>query len=341
MTTVTHLRISGLYLVVITAILCSCSNSLDLVATDDPIPVVCCRMDPADQIFYLTLTKSFSGNGNGFDLARDPNNVYYENADIRLEAWKLEYKVWETRFELTDQSKNPGIFPVTSGFCYVTEDALPFVQGINGQMDFWADLTSFRLVINQPGDLGPAISRIPILQLPIKLHPSNWEKSLDLYPSTGNFDVSYRINDDLIKYCELICVFRYKEYREAWEDRSVTLSLRKNIRIVDHAANTYVDPDLFFNKLLVTIKPIDSSLVRKFTSLDMVLLAGDQFYKDYVETYVNAGNMDSPPLGNISNGYGLFTMVRSVRINNMAMTSRTSDSLAGGVIARPLGFSKW
>jgi hypothetical protein len=341
MTTVKLLRIPILYLMGITAILSACSNSLDLVAPDDPIPVVCCRMDPADQIFYLTLTKSFSGNGSGFDLARDPGNVYYENADIRLEAWEFDYKVWETPFIPADRSKDPGIFPEMPGFCYITRDALPFVQMINGQIDFWSDITSFRLVINHPGELGQAISRIPILELPVKLHPSNWEKSLDLYPSTGNFDLDFLLNDDRIKYCELICLFRYREFREAWEDRSVTFSLRKNIQINDHHAGTYIDPDLFFNKLLVNVKPIDSTLVRKFISLDLVFLAGDQYYKDYSETYVNAGNMDSPPLGNISNGYGLFTMVRSVRLNNMSLTPRTLDSLARGFIARPLGFSKW
>jgi hypothetical protein len=298
-------------------------------------------MVPAEQIFYLNLTKLFSGNANGFELARNTDELYYENADIRLEAWEFDYKVWETRFVLTDQPKNPGIFPETPGFCYVTKDPLPFVSNENGQMDFSSDINSFRLVINHPGDLGPAISRIPILRIPVKLHPSNWEKSFDLYPSTGNFDLKYLINDDLIKYCELICVFRYREFKESWEDHSVTFSVRKNIQIDDHNANTYIDPDLFFNKLLVNIKPIDSSLVRKFVSLDLVFLAGDEYYKDYSETYVNAGNMDSPPLGNISNGLGLFTMVRSVRINTMSLTQRTSDSLSRAVIPNPLGFSKW
>jgi hypothetical protein len=334
-------RTTVILLMMVAGILSSCSNNLDLVVPDDPIPVVICRMDPADRIFYLTLTKSFSGNGNGFDLARDPVSLYWRNADIRLEAWEFDYKVWETPFILTNLSKEPGIFPEIPGFCYVTKDSLPFVSNVNGQMDFWSDINSFRLVINQPGERGPAISRIPVIPLPQKLHPSSFEKSMELYPGEGNFDVSYRVVDERVKYCELICVFRYSEYLEGWDDRSVTFSLRKNIQVVDHRANTYVDPDLFFNKLLVNITPIDTALVRKFRSLDLIFLAGDQFYKDYSETYINAGNVDSPPLGNISNGFGLFTMIRSVRIDNMALSRRTYDSLARGAISRPLGFTRW
>jgi len=318
----------------------SCSNDFELVSPQDPGPVVCFRMDPADRIFHLTLTKTFSGNGSGFDLAKEPERVFYENPDIRLEAWQEGYKVWETPFGVTEQVKSPGVFPEIPGYCYVSKVALPFVSGINGQIDFHSQISEFRLVINQPGKLGPAVSRIPVIPLPLKLHPSAWEKSLDLYPGEGNFDVNYTVRSS-IRYCELICVFRYQELHEDWEDRSVTFALRKNIQIIDNMANTYVDPDLFFNKLLVNIKPIDSTLIRKFRSLDIIFLAGDQYYKDYLDTYENTGNSDSPPVGNIENGIGLFTMVRSVRIDKMGMTYRTLDSLAGSVIAKPLGFVKW
>ena len=69
------MRISGFIVVAMIAVLSSCSNNLDIVAPRDPIPVVCCKMDPADRIFYLTLTRSFSGNDNGFELARDTDDI--------------------------------------------------------------------------------------------------------------------------------------------------------------------------------------------------------------------------------------------------------------------------
>jgi len=51
--------------------------------------------------------------------------------------------------------------------------------------------------------------------------------------------------------------------------------------------------------------------------------------------------MDLPPKGNINNGYGLFTMVRSVQMENLTLGSQTLDSLSMGEITGKLGFVRW
>jgi len=53
--------------------------------------------------------------------------------------------------------------------------------------------------------------------------------------------------------------------------------------------NSYLYPDLFFNQLTKNITPINDTIARKFISLNLIFLAGDQYYKDYIDTYVNAG----------------------------------------------------
>ncbi|TSA38110.1 MAG: hypothetical protein D4R64_04080 [Porphyromonadaceae bacterium] len=114
------MRNIDLYAVILLVIFSSCSNSLDLVDPVDPIPIVYFQMNPVDSLFYLTLTRTFSGDDNGYDLARDVNQVFYDSADISLEGWSKQYKVWETQFELSDRSKILGIFPEVPGYCYET-----------------------------------------------------------------------------------------------------------------------------------------------------------------------------------------------------------------------------
>ena len=320
----------------------SCSNELDLVDPTEPIPVVCFRLDPSDSIFYLTLTRSFSGNSSGFDLARDPQKVFYENADIRLENWIGEYKVGETRFYPSNLTKNPGLFPEVPGYCY---------QAFNELSMMGSDVVSsmannFRLIIDVKGKFGPANSTIPMIPLPVQTLPSTFDKRFDLYPpDSSHFTVQFKINFKFVKYCELLCIFRYQELAGSWVDHSETISLRKSMKITNdngiYTATAIIYPDLFYNKLATNIKPINDTMIRRFRSMDLVFISGDQQYKDYTETYINAGNLDAPAMGNINNGYGLFTMTRTLRFENMILSRKTLDSLASGQYSKHLGFNKW
>jgi hypothetical protein len=84
-----------------------------------------------------------------------------------------------------------------------------------------------------------------------------------------------------------------------------------------------------------------NTITRKFISLDLIFLKGDEYYKDYFDTYEHDGNQDVPIKGNIINGYGLFTMIRVSRYEDMTLNQESLDSLAMGKITGKLGFVRW
>jgi hypothetical protein len=319
------MRKIGFFTVILLVIVSSCSNHLDVLDPIDPIPVVYFQINPADKIFYLTLTRSFSGDGNGYDLAGDANQVFYDGADIRLEVWSDQYKVWETQFEPTSRTKIPGLFPEVPGYCYETANEFLFLGLI----------TSFRLMITVPRISSPVFSRIPVLSE--LLVPSRFDHEIALYPDVYKFGFADGGGPG-VQYRQLLCEFHYQEYEGTWVDHSVTFTIRKDIII---PGGDLLYPELFFNKLTQNISPINDTILRKFISIDLIFLVGDQYFKDYLDTYENAGNLDLSPEGNISNGYGLFTMVRSVRKENMKLSRQTFDSLCLGAITRKLGFVRW
>jgi hypothetical protein len=335
-----HFRAIGLLI-----LLSSCSNELDLLSIKDPVPVVYFRMDPADSIFYLTLTRSFSGNDNGYVLARDPDKVFYETTDIRLEGWANQYKIWQTHFKPTDITKAQGIFPEVSGYCYQSKNELLPLDMYGLFPCHYNQIDCFRLVLDLPGNYGPVLATVALFPLPKRIFPVTPMKVLDLYPDGSNYKAGIQFNPQFVKYCDLVCLFRYQEYQEnqeTWIDRSVEFLLRRNIQILDDKAVTIIDPELFFTKIATNIQPINDTIIRKFKSLDLIFLTGDVNFEEYMNSYINAGNLDSPPVGNISHGYGLFTMVRSLKIENkMTMTYRTLDYLSSGEYTKQLGFVRW
>jgi len=276
-------------------LLVSCSDKLDLVDPVDPIPVVYFELKPEQRVQYLTLTHTYSGDSNAYNLARNTENVFYDSAHIVLEEWIGSYKVGEDLFSLTSRTKEPGIFPEESGYCFTFKDGLYA----------FLDITHFRLVINVPGLDKPIFSRIAKLSDVVVV--SKFNHQIDLYPDA--YDFGFSVGED-VKYSDLICVFRYQEFAGEWINHSVTFVLRKDIQYGKDGTN-YLYPDLFFNKVAANIKPINDTIIRKFVSLDLILYAGDQYFRDYQDTYINSGNQYMPPKGNITNGLGLFTMVRS------------------------------
>jgi hypothetical protein len=194
-------------------------------------------------------------------------------------------------------------------------------------------ITSFRLVLHLPGMSIPVFSRIPLIN--IKALPTKFDREIAFYPDGYKLE---SIGGQGIAYRQALCEFHYQQFDGIWTDHSVTFLLKKNLII---NGDKILYPDLFFNLLIKNLKPINDRIVRKFSSIDLIYLAGDQFYKDYVETYINTGNMDLPPNGNINNGFGLFTMARSVRRGNLTLDKQSFDSLWNGEKTRKLGFVRW
>jgi hypothetical protein len=64
-------------------------------------------------------------------------------------------------------------------------------------------------------------------------------------------------------------------------------------------------------------------------------------FRDYVDNYINAGTLDLPPKGNITNGLGLFTMRRSAIKPDMTLDRWALDSLCLGQWTKQLGFVRW
>ena len=304
----------------------SCSTKLDLVNTADPIPVVYFQMNPNDNINYLTLTRTFSGDSNAYKLSRKADQVFYANANIRLEAWVGDYKVDETYFEPSARTKVPGIFAEVPGYCYQSKHLL--------HQSNW-EVTHFRLVISGPGMVSPAFSKIALVGPPII--KSQYDNQISLYPKMNEIGIAPGLGT---AYCDLICGFRYRQMEGIWVNHSDTFLLRRDMRF-ETGRTDYLYAELFYKQVAANIKPVNDTIVRKFTSLDLIMYAGDIYFRDYVDTYSNAGNLDLPPKGNITNGLGLFTMLRTAIKDNMKLDRITHDSLCLGQYTKQLGFVRW
>ena len=320
-----HMKRVDLFMLALLMLVSSCSDKFEVVDPAEPVPVIYFMMNPEDSVFYLSLTRTFSGDLDAYELACDPDRVFYDSADIRLEAWEGQYKVQELQFSLSDRVKNPGLFPQVPGNCY---------EAIN-TFHREGEIDSYRIVVQAEGMTDSAFARIK--EIRPSPQPPWYPRQIDFYPEGYRYDVE----KNPLLYQQLLCKFHYQVFKETWVDKTETFILRKRTNAVGLEDDPILRAEFFFTRLAANIKPVHDTIIRKFVSFDLIFYTADQHYLDYVETYEKYGDLDLPPKGNIINGYGLFSMYTIKRYEDMVLGQQSLDSLSMGQFTRHLGFVRW
>jgi hypothetical protein len=317
---------------------CSCNNDLDLLDPAPPKPVVFCILNPTDTFCYVTVSKSVPPAEDPVGFFGSGSEARVDDATVTLEAWTSGYKLWETGFSLTGDNR-PDSSSQVARSRYRSNKQLRFaVDTVHNDWDYFT-YDNMRLVVRSPQFTDPVYARIPIIRMPRREYPRK-PATFSLY-STLNNGVSGIVDLKETKYASLICQFRYREFTDHWEDRSVEFVVKKDIALLMPELSIHLTEENLFNRLKLNIPDNPEVFVRLFSRLKFTLKTTDVFFEDYYHTYVNAGDHDLTVYTNLTNGYGLFACARSVRFADMDIDRVTMDSLCNGRMTKQLKFKSW
>lgn len=320
----------------------SCDNDLDLLYEQPPFPVVYCLFNPADSNYYVALTKSVSADRNAFELVRDPNNVFFDSADIRLTGWDYDSALWSTGFVLTDIEKTEGLFPQTSGYLYQSQRSVAQEpELINYQVV--NPIKSYKLEVFIPELNYSLTSTIKTIRRLSFRKPVESISKISFTPEP--LDIVLFARDENAYYKELWMRFRYKDVTN---DQEIQREARVVMNRYLHAdANGLIELKIditrLLNKLRTFIPPKpDSVNFRRVVDFDLSVVSADENYRTYTETYDNLYEGSGFIWSNFDgDGVGLFSHYISVDRNNLLFAQQTIDSIALSPIAETLGFVKW
>ena len=320
----------------------SCNNDMDLIDPIEPKPVVYCVFNPMDTAYYVSLTKSFVGDTNAFVLAKQPDRVFFDSADIRLSGLdKDENILFETGFEPCDIIKKPGIFPESNGYLYRSKRELDEFEQftISGQ---YSGITHFKLEIRIPGYDQSIESKIKRLDPAIIGKPSHDSIAFEFFPFE---DYEYMIASgfhDGGDCLDFIMRLRYKDcYKDSIIMRETDILFRKDI-YHKRTANFYIPPDFFLNKLLKYIPDDQDVEYRTLVNFDFISINTLPEFKMYTETReLLSSDYHLVDWSNITNGIGLFSMKNTFYRYNYTFTQKTKDSIAFSPVTAHLRFVRW
>jgi len=317
----------------------SCNEEVPLVSGGDQLPVVFGLFNPEDSANYIRLTKSFAGLESAEILAKDPRNLYYDQAEVKLDINSPEgYPITSIPFErVILDDKQPGYFATRPNYNYV----------LKGPLDlFFADGFQIRLLVRIPGENLLLSAQQTYYSPPEILSPR--------IPSQTRLSL-YSAEVPRIKWVDkygfpryvLVIRFNYiNRFLDSEQTRmfDIYFNEQSQVHSPDEKSGTIFhifEGDDFLRRIANGI-PADPAVInRSFESIDIIITGLTKEYCDYEETNQIASDRSGQPVTNIVGGMGLFALKVKSQRNGYLLDPSSLDSLIKGRYTKELKFVKW
>jgi len=317
----------------------SCDEEVRVISGGDQLPIVYGLFNPDDSANYIRLTKSFVGLESAEILAKDPHNLYYDQAEVKLDINSAEgYPITSFSFEkviLPDKQK--GYFAQRPNYNYV----------LRGPLDlFFADSFQIRLLVRIPGENRLLSAQQTYYSPPEILSPRiSSQTRFSLY--TGEAPRIKWVDKYGFQRYVLVIRFNYiNRFMDSEQNGKFDIYFNKPSQILspDEKSGTILhifEGDDFLRRISVGI-PVDPAIInRSFVSIDIIITGLTKEYCDYEETNLIASDRMGRPVTNIVGGMGLFALKVKSQRTGYLLDPSSLDSLVKGRHTKELKFVKW
>ena len=330
----------------------TCSNDFELNAPAKDVPVVYAFLSTQDKEHYVRIERAFlPDNQSALELAKDPNELYYDNLDVKIEELDDNGGVSRS-FTLNEVNgadeglpRDMGVFADDPNILYKFE-----TQGT----DTLIGGKTYRIVINRGDNLDPVTAEEVIVSPISRFTGPADQGSLNIIygPEPITPKVVWRSKIDAHIY-DLNIRYHIQEWNindpNNRTDITITGTLESNIRVNTPsnpnttlvAVSSDYEPSTFYGILLSNLEP-DPNIHRELISYDFVAVGVGSEYERFQEvSQANTGLTSAQLVNrytNVNGGIGLFTSRTIGVYPGFTLKPESRDSLRNGFITGDLGF---
>ena len=311
--------------------LLSCDNEVQLNAPFKDIPVVYGLLSASDTAHYIRIEKAFLvENENALELARDPNQLYYDHLEVSLTRQSTGETFSLKRISGADDGypRKDGIFIEEPNYLYkVNQTEILLDEG-----------DVIQIAINRGEGFDPVTASTPIIGS-IKINQPNPDNTISF---KENVKTRFRWTDKA--NASFYSVKLYLKYLEAdannggdFEEKVLEWPVKEDI-----GTNKFdIDGHNFFVFLSNSLAS-GEQFRRIFSKVDVRVDAGGLELQKYIEQgLVNigiTGSQEVDAYSNLSEGVGVFSTRNSIITPNYNISQVTRDSLINGRFTKALNF---
>ncbi|MEL7021447.1 MAG: hypothetical protein AAGK47_07565 [Bacteroidota bacterium] len=323
-------------------LLFSCSNEFELNAPPADVTVVYGFLNQDDPVHYIRVERGFiSDELNGFQLAQNPDSLYYDNAVVQLV--RLDKNNETITLERVDGNevgvqREEGIFAnspnILYGFSLEDENKL---EG--------GELVELRVILGEEKEVVTAQTTV-IGAIDFQQGRPAETGVVFAYGQKTNFAWFAREGGQLFDLVLDINIQELSDDNMEFTDRKLEWVVERNVRRAEEDADVVrvnLDGELFYQFLKSELEN-EPRRKRFFRSIDVRVSAAGQELLDFTNVALaNTGitsAQDVPSYTNITggNGIGLLTSRKTVSTIISALDSATRDSLRTGIYTKDLNF---
>jgi hypothetical protein len=314
---------------ILTSSISSCSNDFQLNTTADPVPVVCCLLNPDVNGQYVRLGRSFLTDPDNPDAPPvTDSTVWNLPVNVYVEEWKDGFPVETYRFDpVTAAPKDSGYFPENNLRLYKA-DFKP------------ARLATYRLYVHFPDDyrIITAIATIPgrpVVYDPLEMpgrkitlqsgvqFTSRWAPGEGSGIYQGLFSVSF---NEIVN--------GQSSVNQALLRMEPVLGLGTDIEMTD-----ILSGNRFLEEMAKQI-PVREGVERSVINVRFTLFKGGEELALLVSPDLQQTTISNSlnQYTNLVNGIGVFSSMQQVAVNNLQFSNTTLNELAHSELTRNLGF---
>lgn len=309
----------------------SCDNTLDLVEEKIETPVVYSMLNYEDEYQYVRLERAFaSANESALVLAKNPDSLYYPNAEVKLTRVRngvsLEKTLEKVDGNVIGYPREDGVFATAPNVLYRIKTSELLLAPL--------DIVKLTIDINE-GEL-------------IKAETKIIEKSSPSAPISGS-PVSFATNQAYtlrwnaaegkggVLHSPKIIIHITEEINGGLQEKALEWPI-----VINTDKESYKLEAGAFYTFLANNLIKDTKIKRYFNNLDFYISSGDENYANYIlVSQANTGITSSgeiPTFSNLSKGYGLFGSKATTSLLGLGISVSTLENLRTSALTKDLNF---
>jgi hypothetical protein len=317
----------------------SCSTDFDVTTDWEDITILYGLLDQSDTANYIKVGKAFlDPNTSAYEIAQDPDSLYYDNLDVVLEEYQNSALVKTLTLTKVDGNlegyvKDTGIFAQAPNILYKTKEKL------NSK-------STYKVVVTQP-DNGKQISATTAIIDDFTIYRPSSQLKINLLPNSF-YNVAWLSAADGRIYALTIRFF-YREYSFSnptqYELKYVDWVNFTNVRQEDLTGGDNMDYDVSgdnFYTFLISAIPVDDTKFRMTDHFDFLFSVGGETLDTYNQVTIAQQGLTSgqvlPTYTNVENGLGLVSSRFHKTVSNVPIDIRTMDTIACLSVTHELNF---
>lgn len=329
------------FVLLLSFLVASCNNELDLTADFKDIPVVYGVLSQQDTAHYIRVEKAFIDDEiNAFLLAEDPANLYYEDLEVRLVRLSDGTSYPMTRVNGTDEGyprAEGGIFVTDPNYLYkVKESIVDLLSGEEIKLEIdrgqGIDLVTATATIIRPMELKRPIP--PTGPMTGNLFDIQIGRSATLEVAGGS---EAKIYDAIVTlhFYETVAGSARVAKEVKWEFARNYDNAGDNRFIIETEGTS------FYTTISSKLEA-NTSTIREFRKLSIDITAGGRGLKEYIDlTSANTGitsAQEIPTYTNLSDGLGIFSSKYSLHVDSIGLSDPGREDLFNSELTRDLNF---